>query len=368
MSEASEGRIRPMNDDDRPAVRGIVRRAFPTLIRSSFGFGSHTLVHEADGLVTGGIVLRFFHLPSGRKAGLVSWIFVDPVTQGQGTGTELLREGCSVLEANGCEELFANIAGDNMASSRLFAAQGFGQLSAGALFDTYGLGAFPVAANTQHAFDPGYCLWRRPAQSAPARPVLQLFSTLVLHIPVVLLYLLRVLGGGNFDSGMVYRLSAVLAGFIVLRQFSTWLVARTAGLRLRYRMWESGFTFSFLVAPAFGVIMPMPGGLYPRPADRSSRNLTRTLAAASAAGLVSIAAVGVIASLAMAGDAGSLDPVAVAWLVWVRRVAVAFLVVDGILPIYPFDAFAAARIRRWSVPAWVITAALSLSAALYMAV
>ncbi|MFW5994956.1 MAG: N-acetyltransferase family protein, partial [Spirochaetia bacterium] len=298
---------------------------------------------------------------------------VDPPAQGQGIGAALLREGCSVLFANGCEELFATIAGDNVRSSHLFAAEGFGELSAGALFDTYGIGALFVAAHAQHVFDPGYCLWRRPPTAARARPSLQFVSTLVLHIPVVVLYLLRVLGVEHFEAVMAYRLSAVLSGLIALRLFSTWAVARLRGLRTRYRMWGSGFTFSLLVAPAFGAIMPMPGGLYPYPratrsGPTSSRDHRRTLAAASAAGLLSTALAGVLATLIMSGNPSGLDPVAVAWLVWVRRVVVAFLVVDGILPMYPFDAYAAARIRRWSVPAWVITAALTLSAVLFIAV
>lgn len=354
-----------MQDNDRPRVREIVRRAFPVLVRSSFGFGSHTLVYEEAERVCGGIVLKMFPLPSGRTGGLVSWIFVDPASHGQGIGTQLLDEGLALLEANGCTHLFANIAGDNTASSRLFASRGFRELSAGALFDTYGLGALGIIGKTQHLFDTGYALWRRPPQPRPQRPSLQLLSTFVLHIPVALLYLMRSVRLSGLEPVMVYRLSAVIGGLILLRLAATWGAARIAGVNLRYRMWESGIPLGMLVSAGFGVIFPVPGSLYPREPDWSFRAYSRVLALASVAGILAVAAAGGIAAFGMQMVEA---PAAVGWLVWVRRASVALLVVDGVLPIYPFDAYAANRVRQYSTPAWVILAAFSISAALLIAV
>ncbi|MFP4642771.1 MAG: N-acetyltransferase family protein [Spirochaetales bacterium] len=354
-----------MQDKDRPRVREIVRNVFPVLVRSSFGFGSQTLVYESDGRVRGGIVLKFFPLPSGSTGGLVSWIFVDPGDQGSGIGKRLLTEGLSALEANGCTHLFADIAGDNTALSRLFASEGFREISAGALFDTYGIGALGVIANTQHLFDVGHALWRKPPQSRPPRPGMQLVSTLALHIPIALLYLIRSLRVENLEAVMVYRLSGVLALLILLRLAATWITARVAGVRLRYRMWERGMPLGMLVAAGFGVIFPIPGSLYPREPGWSFEKYARVLALASVAGVAAVAATGGLAAVLMRlAD----SPAAVGWLVWVRRSAVALLVVDAVLPVYPFDAYAANRVRRYSVPAWVLLAAFSIAAAMLIAV
>ncbi len=353
-----------MNDNDRPLVRTIVRRAFPVLVRSSFTFGSHTLVFD-DGAIRGGVVVRMFRLPSGRRAGLVAWIFVDPEAQGRGIGGDLLDAALELFEANGCEEIFANISGDNTDSSRRFAARGFDELSAGALFATYGLGALSVIVHAKHVFDVGYCLWRRPPQRGQSRPKLQLLSTVILHLPIAALVVARTANLQYFDPIIAYRLTGVIALFAVMRTAVTWSAARIAGLRLRYRMWESGFALAAVAAAVFGVIMPIPGSLYPRERDWSFRAVRHVLALISIAGLISSAVLGAAATLIM--ELGA--PVgAIPWLVWARRVAVSFLLVDGVLPVFPFEAYAANRIRRWSTPAWVVTAACSLSAALLIAV
>lgn len=364
----AETKIRPMRDEDRPAVRAVVRRAFPVLLRSSFGFASHTIVAERpaqDGkrTIAGGAVLKLFSLPSGRRAGVVSWIFVDPEYQRLGCGDKLVESGLSFLEAQGCVEVFASIAADNTSSSRLFHARGFSPLTPGELFDSYGLGAFRVIGHTQHVFNTGYSLWRRPPQQSVPRPVLQFLTTLVLHLPVVVLYLLRQTTLRGFDAAMAYRLGAVVAGFIALRTGVSWISARAAGISLRYRMWESGFPLGALVAVAFGVLMPVPGSLYPKERGWIYGEWARTLAGVSAVGLVVTSAAGLIAVF-LSGS--GVSAAFLAWLIWVRRVSVAFLLVDGVLPIFPFDAYAANRIRRFSLPLWVVCAALSLSVSIYI--
>ncbi len=354
-----------MNDDDRPAVRAVVRRAFPALVRSSFTFGSHALVFD-EGAIRGGVVVKMFRLPSGRRGGLVAWIFVDPEAQGRGIGGELLDAALELLEANGCEEIFANISGDNTDSSRRFSARGFDELSAGALFTTYGIGALSVIVHAKHLFDVGYCLWRRPAQRQPPRPRLQLLSSAILHLPIAALMILRTTNIQYFDPIIVYRLTGTVTLFLLMRTIVSWTVARIAGVRLRYRMWESGFVLAAVVSVAFGVLMPIPGSLYPRERDWSFQNVAHVLGVISIAGLIASAALGATAAVIM--ELGAPPVEALPWLVWTRRVAVSFLLVDGVLPVFPFEAYAANRIRRWCTPAWIVTAACSLGAALLIAV
>lgn len=365
VRESGERHIRPMNDEDRQLVRAIVRRAFPVPVRFSFTFGSHALVFD-DGVIRGGVVVKMFRLPSGRRAGLVAWIFVDPAAQGRGIGGALLDAALELLESNGCEEVFASISGDNTDSSRRFSARGFDELSAGALFTTYRIGALSVVVHAKHLFDVGYCLWRRPAQRQQPRPRMQLLSSAILHLPIAALIILRTSNIQYFDPIIVYRLTGTIALFLLVRTVVSWTVARIAGIRLRYRMWESGFVLAAVAAVAFGVLMPIPGSLYPRERNWSFRDVAHVLGLISIAGLISSAVLGASATAIM--ELGAPPVGTLPWLVWMRRVAVSFIVVDGVLPVFPFEVYAANRIRRWSTPTWIVTAAFSLSAALLIAI
>jgi hypothetical protein len=192
------------------------------------------------------------------------------------------------------------------------------------------------------------------------QPFLQLVASLVLHIPIVMLLLLRILESSQWSPVMTYRLSAVVAFLILARLSAMWSVARYRGIAVRYHMWESGFLLSAGVAGLFGFLMPVTGSMYPKEALWSVREFKGPLASMAVAGLMLQA---VIVLAAVWATSVVSDPRALAWLWWIRRAGAWFLLTDGLLPMYPFTAYNAARIYRWSRTAWVISAGFSLAVA-----
>ncbi len=113
----AETKIRPMRDEEKPAVRDIMRRSFPLVQRWFFSFTPHVLVAETGGKIQGAVVLKLFALPRGRRGGLMYWAFTRPDTRGQGVGRQLFDAGLRFLEEQGCDEILGCVEGNNTSSS-----------------------------------------------------------------------------------------------------------------------------------------------------------------------------------------------------------------------------------------------------------
>lgn len=360
--------IRVLDPADVPQIRSIVRRAFSPFVRMSFHLTPNTLVAVDDGRVCGAVVLKTVDSRKTGRTGIVSWIFVDPDYSGLGVASRLRDAALDALDGNSCTRVVANIDRDNTNSTNLFAAAGFRAMGPGALFSVFGSGALRIMRHTTHILDPGYALFvKDPADSGrvqthlQTRPVLQLLATLVLHIPIVMLLLLRLLETPQWSPLLTYRLAAVVAGLLLLRLGAMWMAARYRGIAVRYHMWESGFLLSIGAAGLFGFLMPVTGSLYPKETFWSARELRGPLATMAVAGLAVVSAATLVSIWATNTFS---DPHALAWLWWVRRAGAWFLLTDGLLPIYPFSAYNAARIYRWSRTAWVLVAGFSIAVAI----
>ncbi len=357
-----------MDPADVPQIRSIVRRAFSPFVRISFHVTPNTLVAVDEGRVCGAVILKTVDSRNNRRTGIVSWIFVDPDYSGLGVAAHLRDAALDALAANRCTRIVANIDRDNTNSTNLFAAAGFRAMGPGALFSIFGPGVIRIMRHTMHILDPGYALFvKDPADSGqvqtnlPTRPVLQLLATLVLHIPIVMLLLLRLLEKPQWSPLLTYRLAAVVAGLLLLRSGAMWMAARYRGIAVRYHMWESGFLLSIGAAGLFGFLMPVTGALYPEGTFWSAREFRGPLATMAVAGLASVSAATLVSI--WASNTFS-DPQVLAWVWWIRRAGAWFLLTDGLLPMYPFSAYNAARIYRWSRSAWVLTAGFSVAVAI----
>lgn len=355
--------IRVFQPGDAPELRQIVRQVFSLFERISFHITSNTLVAVDHGRVVGAVVLKFLETGSRGRTGIVSRIFVAPDYTRRGVGARLRDAALDVFSDNECAHVLANIDRDNTNSTNLFVAAGFDPMGPGSIVSIFGFQSIRILRHTAHILDPGYALFiRRGKASTPVatQPGLQLVASLVLHIPIVMILLLRILESPQWSPVMTYRLSAVVALLTLARLSAMWLVARYRGIAVRYHMWESGFLLSAGVAGLFGFLMPVTGSLYPKESFWSVREFKGPLASMAVAGLIlpAVMVLGAVWATSVVSD-----PRALAWLWWIRRAGAWFLLTDGLLPMYPFTAYNAARIYRWSRTAWVFTAGFSLAVA-----
>jgi len=359
--------IRPMADGDRRTVRRIVRATFPAVVRGLFAFAGHTLVAERDGVPVGAVVLRLARVRLGERKvpiGVVSWVCVAPHAQGAGIGTQLIRAGIAFLEGQGVSRIYANIHGDNAESARRFAAAGFRPLPAGALWWGYGIHAVRVAALTGHLFDVGYVLWQRPEPEPGKQPRKGgdgVVRTLVAHVPVCFLALVRMTVPGMWDWAMLGRMIVVLWALIVFRHLAQRFASRMLEWRGRYRIWESGFLPAVLTALAAGLVLPVTGAYYPRATAWRYEEHRREL------GIVGLAGAWSVIGLTLAGvAAGALweAPQVLWWVRWVEELGAVFLLANTVLPVFPFLSYDGVRILRYSSVAWTVTAGAALAVAI----
>ncbi|MFO7916698.1 MAG: GNAT family N-acetyltransferase, partial [Anaerolineae bacterium] len=218
-----------------------MRRAFPLPADLFFSWSGQVLVAEQEEVLLGGIVLKTFPLPGGRRGGLVKWIFADPNARGLGAGQALVEEGFSHLDAQGCDEIFACVEGNNSSSAKLFATRSFSILSPGEQFRRYGLRMFLVWLRAFHFCDIGHFLWVRPPEKGPDSPMLQWWGGLLFNLLFGWLALWRQQGFGVFDSVAFGALPAALLLLFGARHLTMLPAAAVQNLRLRYRVWESAF-------------------------------------------------------------------------------------------------------------------------------
>lgn len=344
--------FRWMRDDDKRAVRALAGRAFPPLGNVLFSPPPHTLVAERDGQVVGAIVPELFMLPGGHRGGVMFWLMTHPEVRGSGVGRRLVEAALRFFEEHGCQGVFACVEGFNTSSSSLFAAHGFSILSLGEQLRRYGpVGTLALWLKT-HRFggDVGHFLWARPESSSPDSPALQWWAGALASTLVCLLAGER--GGSleGFDLAVVLGLTLAILALFGLRETAMRLTARSQGLSVRHRAWESAFPLSVGVALAFGVFFPTPGSVYPQGSAWRYRDLVPKLGP--------IAFAGASAVLVFAWTAWALmrfgvpPPEITAWVRAAHAAGLSLALLEVLLPFSPFVSFSGRRVWDWNRPAW----------------
>jgi ribosomal protein S18 acetylase RimI-like enzyme len=158
--------VRRMREGEERALKTLARRASPLLGRIFFPTTApNALVAEREAKLVGGVVLRTFWLPGGRKGGVMFWLMADPEARGLGVGGWLVGNALRYFEEEACTEVFACVEGYNTSSANIFAAHGFIILSLGEQLRRYGLlGTSLLWLRTSHLGDVGHFLWARPGR------------------------------------------------------------------------------------------------------------------------------------------------------------------------------------------------------------
>ncbi len=352
--------IREMKPEEKKEVTAVAFKAFPFLMRLFFSFSKDTLIAEYKGSIVGGVILKMFSIRKSHKsvkAGLISFIFSDPAIQGVGVGQRLAEAGISYMEDEGCTELFASVEGFNTSSSKLFSYRDFSLLSVVQQFRTYGLQTFSLWIHTFHLFDVGHFLWSKSSMKSERDGSFQWFYTILIQTATALVMHLR--RGSNYfiDPSIILRYFLIFLFFIGGRTAIQFLTAKALKLDTEYRMWETGLLLNFGISSLFGGMLSAPGSLYPKKPNWKYSELQKQLGTmALTSSLFMISALCCIKLLLMQNHSSSLNSL----LKTAFPVGVAIVIVDTLLPFFPFTSYNGRRLWDWNKLIWGVAALLTV--------
>jgi ribosomal protein S18 acetylase RimI-like enzyme len=351
MPQESSVLIRPMVPEEMHLVHEVMRRSLPFFQRWFFAISHDVLVAEQFGRILGAIVLKFIPLPEHRKGGLLSSLFTDPEARGRGVGRMLVDGGIRFLENKGAEEILSCIEGNDSRMGNLLSSRGFGILSYGQQFQRYGFGVFPLWLRISHYIDIGRFLWVRPLIGERRRSAAQRWGSITINAFLLLLAVWSERGFTSMEPVLLFAVPFACAVFFLLREASMRKVASLSDLPVEFRMWESGFPASLVLAFAFGFWLPVPGSVYPARTGWKYGELIPLLGRMACAS--SLAILMLTWGVTLLALFPPHEPTAAFWLDSAKLVGEWLALFDIALPFVPYASFNGRRIWDWNKPAWV---------------
>lgn len=348
--------IRAMESGEKEIVKSLMNDAFPFLMRLFFSFSNNILVAERNGEIIGGVILKIFLLPKNIKAGLVSLIFCSRKHSGQGVGQALAAEGVKLLEANECSEIFACVEGDNTGSSKLFLINGFNRLSLFQQIKAYGFSCFQIWFHSYHLFDIGHFMWSKSNRHEEINMVnkhntwLQLTLIIITHVVIFTIALWRQGVDGYFSKESLLTLFVCFTALYVIRYGAMLCVASLHKIKYELRVWESGISLSFMIALFFGGGMVSPSTLYPSGDNWKYHEQIRHLGVMALSS--SICLVSFVWSIGLLMNFNLISSVYLTSFEISFSIGVSLLILDVVLPFFPFSSFSGKRLWDWNKYVW----------------
>ena len=116
--------FRSMNNDEAPELKKLARKSFGFIEGLFVTKPKTALVAIIDEKIVGGFIYKV-EICNGKKIGFASFLFTDPVFQGQGIGKQICDKGIQYLWEIGCDNLVTLVRDDNVASWGTFEKNGF---------------------------------------------------------------------------------------------------------------------------------------------------------------------------------------------------------------------------------------------------
>lgn len=341
--------IRKMKPDERKAVKKVMKKAFPFLMRFFVYFTKNVVIAEINGLIVGGAILKTFLIDKDRKGGVVCFIFTSPEAKGKGIGQKLTEFGLKFLKDSGCSDIFALVEGDNTSSSKLFSNRGFNLINPVEQIRVYGLKIFHVWINTYHIFDVGHLMWLQREEKIKRKCSYQLLSTLILHTGLFIIMHLR--SGSSITYGTTVTIFATFTMLFGLRILSMLIVAKIQKVEVEFRMWESGIVLNFLITVIFGGFVPSPGSLYPKEKNWSYREHSRNLGImALTSSIILVSILLLLKSFLLLNTLPDFQ----SYINTAYIITTGIVILDVSLPLFPLSSYNGRRVWNMSRFAWVV--------------
>ncbi len=323
--------IRKMKPGEAKEVKALGHRTFTFLESLFLSLPAEALVAEQDNKIVGAVTYKIFRQGKWSLA-YVDYAFVDPEYQGKGIGKQLITKNIERLRALGVDHICTIVKDDNVASWKLFIANGLLRVDVFALVRQLGIGsALKIIFRTPFLFATGM-EWYLSSKNQFEPP-----KTLSLHQICWYLLLNSLILAFSFwrvDSFPAYlsALLLVLIGLAFSGHIGTFFSKET----WKFRVTEGGVGTSFIVY-LMGGIFPLVGKWYPKN-YKKQKSALRALALPSIFQWLLLLAIGVATSTFFT-EANLFQ--------YLQIITSSFLIFFS-LPFYPFGSFGGIRVYRWS--------------------
>lgn len=361
-----------IRDEQIEETKALMSRCFDAKYASIFYLHPEsTLVVTSENRVVAGINLDIYQVNKKVRMGYIGWLYTDKDQRGNGLAGKLLKEAIRFLTEQGCTSLSACVEGDNPASFKQLALEGFTILGLWQQLKLFKGGTIKVYHHASRFFDMGYFLWHKsladktmPQAATDARALLTtlLGNTLLFFCCLKGWNLLNLLGIYPFSNS--YASLATDQYMLIVAAPALFLLARTASMALYakgtrkrkkmevvYRGWDTAWIGALLLTFTIGFPFPVPGNVYIKGHDWNLREETAFLArmAMRSQGALLLTALFIPKGLAL-------------------LFGLALVVLDGFFFFYPFCGFNASRIKRIGAKTYALSLLITLAVVLLLLV
>jgi len=375
----SEYAIALIREEQVAETQDLMSRCFEAKLASIFYLHPETtLVVTYHSKVVAGINLDVYQVNRQIRMGYIGWLYTDKDHRGNALAGRLLQEAVTFLKEMGCTSLSACVEGDNPASFKQLANQGFSILSLWQQLKLFRLGTVKVYHRASRFFDMGYFLWHRSLteknikeSEGGMKPLVWtlLGNTLLFFFCLKGWNLLNLTGFHPLEPAFssltamhLIPLLAVPSLFLLARTGAMALLAKAEEgkedktvraitktkenkkLEVIYRSWDTAWILAILLTVTIGLPFPVPGNLYIKGTEWNLQEKKHLLARMAIAGQVAVVLVCLF------------TPKEIPLLF-----GLTLLTLDGFFFFYPFCGFNASRIKRLRTKTYGLCLAITLA-------
>ena len=313
----------------------------------SYKMGKANLVAVDGEKIVGCVTPRITTL-IGEKVGIVDAIFVDRNVQGKGVGKALVEAALSRFQEARCQTLYYIVDRFNSPSWNMALHRGFDLFEFNEQLRVFGWKILWLWLATGYYFAPGTFILRKTAkENQMAREVGEGWHLLLAWLGFS--FVLWIMGTRHGEPllDFIPFVLGVVGVSILTHELAHKLVARSFSLKTIFKVWESGLTFSALLA-LLGALLPFYGSTFIRQKDWAYNKDVKKM------GLIYM--IGPVVSLVLAFCfLGLAHWTNTEWLVALGTVGLRanfVLVLVNLIPIFPFTCFDGRKIFLWNKLVW----------------
>lgn len=357
----SEYTIALVRDDQIEETKTLMGRCFDAKYVSIFYLHPEsTLVATSNNRVVAGINLDIYQVNREVRMGYIGWLYTDDEHRGNGLAGRLLDEAINFLKDDGCTSLSACVEGDNPASFKQLALEGFTIIGLWQQLKLFKAGTIKVYHHASRFFDMGYFLWHKSLteQKVPeaSKGTKALLAMLLAN---TLLFFFYLKGWNLLNLVKLHPMSFSFSSLPIEQKFfllalpSLFILGRTGGMLLAakvkktdvtYRNWDTAWIPAILLTAIAGIPFPVPGNLYIQDNDWNLKEEKQLLAT------MAISAQGATVLLFLVLPIGT--PLLFGLIL---------LALDTLFYFYPFCGFNASRVKRMGAKPYALSLAIILA-------